>query len=106
MIFGAEGKFVIRIIAIHMVGAEHLQHIDLLRWVETLEPGAAPTTQPQDATRAAMVDFVREHPKEAFVISTNDNTYAFLEVVNAQPPYVKTLPDSTRADNLLSLPRF
>ena len=35
------------------------------------------------------------------------DTYAFLEAVdNGHVQYVKTTPDSTRADNLLSLPRF
>jgi hypothetical protein len=53
-----------------------------------------------------MVDFVRSNPGEAFALSVSDNAYALLEAVNAQPPYVKTQPDSTTRDNLLSLPRY
>jgi hypothetical protein len=97
---------VIQIIAIHMTGLEHLQHIETLRWVQVARPGAAATTQPQDATRAEMVQFVRNNPGEAFALSAADNTYALLEAVTAQPPYVRTRPDSTTRDNLLSLPRF
>ncbi|MDX6288045.1 MAG: hypothetical protein QOG53_3530 [Frankiales bacterium] len=53
-----------------------------------------------------MVTFVRNNPGQAFALSATDNTYALLEVVEAQPPYVKTQPDSTTRDNPLSLPRF
>ena len=90
-----------------MEGPEHLQHIAILRWVETASAGSKVALgKPTDETRADMYKFVKEHPKQAYAISQNDNKFAFLEAVNASVQYVKTLPDSTKADNLLTLPRF
>jgi len=95
------------VIAIKMVGTEHLEHIDKLRWVEVDKPGGPARTAPQDWTRAQMYNFVVNNPRNAFAISRTDNKYAFLEPVNGlHVQYVRTMPDSTRKDNLLSLPRF
>lgn len=97
----------IDVIAIQMdEGRNHLEHISKLKWVETDKPGHAAKTEAKIATRKEMYDFVKDNPKQAFAISQNDNKYAYLEAVNAHVQYVKTLPDSTKADNLLSLPRF
>lgn len=96
------------IVAIHMEvsGSNHLEHINELRWRETskIEHGGGPL---KAYTRAQMYDFVKSNPKQAYAISTKDNTYAFLEAVdNGHVQYVKTIPDSTKSDNLLSLPRY
>lgn len=97
----------IDVIAIQMeVGYNHLEHITKLKWVEVDKPGGSGKTQPKIATRTEMYDFVRDNPRQAFAISQNDNKWAYLEAVDAHVQYVKTLPDSTKADNLLSLPRF
>lgn len=98
------------VIAIHMEssGSNHLEHIAKLRWVETSSAGERAGGQTvYESTRAQMYDFVDNNPKKAYAISRNDDTYAFLEAVdNGHVQYVKTEPDSTQADNLLSLPRF
>lgn len=99
----------IDVVAIHMEvsGSSYLEHIAKLRWIETSKAGEHGTGPTQEATRAEMYAFVNRNPKQAYAISLNDNTYAFLEAVdNGHVQYVKTTPDSTRADNLLSLPRF
>ena len=87
-------------------GSNHLEHIAKLRWSKASKAGERATANPKDATRAEMYKFVKENPKQAFAISQNDDTYAYLEAVNAHVQYVKTIPDSTKNDNLLSLPRF
>jgi Protein of unknown function (DUF3892) len=98
----------INVIAIHMEvdGSNHLEHIGKLRWIKADEAGQHTTGNSQEAMRAEMYKFVKENPKQAYAISQNDNTYAFLEAVNAHVQYVKTTPDSTRSDNLLSLSRY
>jgi hypothetical protein len=98
----------INIVAIQMSvdGSSHLEHIAKLKWAEASQAGQRATANPQIATRAEMYNFVKDNPKQAYAISTNDDEYAFLEPVNAHVQYVKTVPDSTKSDNLLSLPRF
>jgi len=97
----------IDVIAIQMEeGYNHLQHINKLRWVKVNKPGDPATTQPKDNTRAEMYDFVKKNPNVAFAISRNDRKWAYLDAVDEPAHYVKTKPDSTKSDNLLSLPRF
>ena len=96
----------IQITAVHMVGSEHLQHIESLRWVQVDQPGGPATTAEAQSLRADMVDFLRSNPEQVFALNAAGTQYAFLEVVEAQPPYVKTVPDATKTDNLLSLPRY
>jgi uncharacterized protein DUF3892 len=94
------------VIAIKMVGSDHLEHIAELRWVESDGPNKPDKTGPVDSTREQMYSFLIGGG-QGFAISRNDNRYAYLEPVNGQyVHYVKTLPDSTKTDNLLSLPRF
>lgn len=93
--------------AVHMEGGEHLQHIAKLRWVESAGPSFPDEDGLIDSTREQMYNFLKHNGGQAFAISTNDNTYAYLEPVEGQYVYyVKTLPDSTKSDNLLSLPTF
>jgi hypothetical protein len=97
------------VIAIHMEvdGSNHLEHIAILRWAETSQAGERGGVNPRESTRAQMYTFVKDNPKQSYAISRNDDTYAFLEAVdNGHVQYVKTIPDSTKSDNLLSLPRF
>jgi Protein of unknown function (DUF3892) len=98
----------IDVIAIHMEdGESHLQHISKIRWVRVDNPGSPAKTVPQEDSRSDMYEFVKANPKSAFAISRNDKTWAYLEAVdNGHVKFVKTIPDSTRTDNLLSLPRF
>jgi hypothetical protein len=98
------------IIAIHMEssGSSNLEHIAKLRWVETSRAGERAGSQTvYEFTRAQMYTFVKNNPEQAYAISRNDDTYAFLEAVdNGRVQYVKTIPDSTVGDNLLSLPHY
>lgn len=97
------------VIAIHMEvdGSSHLEHIAKLRWSATSQAGERTSTNPQESTRAEMYSYVKANKEQAYAISRNDDTYAFLEAVdNGHVQYVKTQPDSTKSDNLLSLPRF
>lgn len=89
-------------------GYNHLEHIGRLRWVETSQAGERASGQTvYESSRAQMYTFVKNNPKQAYAISQNDDTYAFLEAVdNGHVQYVKTIPDSTVGDNLLSLRRF
>lgn len=88
----------IRITSIHMVGHNHHQHIQELKW-QNVKSGAT-----GHSTRAAMVDFVRKHPNQAYVAGPTESAY--LRVREANPPYVQTYADSTWTDNLLALPRY
>jgi hypothetical protein len=97
------------VIAIHMEveGSNHLEHISILRWSLTSNAGERDVTNPKETDRAEMYAFVKNNKDQAYAISSNDDKYAFLEAVdNGHVQYVKTLPDSTKNDNLLSLPRF
>lgn len=97
----------VNVIEVHMEGPEHLEHIAKLRWVQTDKAGSRiALSAPKDYTRKEMYDFVKDHPKQAYAISGTDNTYAYLEAVDGHVQYVKTTPDSTKKDNLLSLRRF
>jgi hypothetical protein len=98
----------INVTEIHMEpsNSSYLEHIANLRWAETSEAGERSTTYTDESTRAEMYIFVRDNPEKAYAISRNDDRYAFLEAVNGTVQYVKTIPDSTRSDNLLSLPRY
>ena len=84
-----------QVIAIRMsANGTHPSHITDLRWLN--QNGATFT-----GSRAEMVAFVGQHPGAAF---TNANGIrANLHVVQH---WVETMPDATRVDNLLSLPRF
>jgi hypothetical protein len=88
-------------------GSRHLEHIAKLRWAVTSKAGERSSTYSDETTRAEMYTFVKNNKEQAYAISRNDDTYAFLEAVdNGHVQYVKTMPDSTKSDNLLSLPRF
>jgi len=99
----------IDVVAIHVEpsGSSHLEHITKLRWVETSRAGERGTGKVEWCTRQVMYDFVKDHPRQAYAISRNDDRWAYLEAVDdGHTQYVRTVPDSTRTDNLLSLERF
>jgi hypothetical protein len=94
------------IIAIHLEGTEHLEHIVSLRWYEAVDPNSPDIGTLQQSTRQQMYDFVHGGG-EAFALNSAKTHYAMLEAVNgAHVQYVKTIPDGTKSDNLLSLPRY
>lgn len=88
-------------------GSTNMQHITKLKWIETTAVGIHGSGGTNIATRLEMYDFVKDNPGQAYAISRNDNQWAYLEAVdNGHTKYVRTMPDSTKSDNLLSLPRF
>mgnify|MGYP001248362136 CR=1 FL=1 len=58
------------------------------------------------STRLEMYDFVKNKNGFAYVKDPNDGSKAYLtgEETSRGTKYVKTLPNDTRADNLLKLP--
>lgn len=97
------------VIAIHTEpsNSTHLEHITKLRYKVTSVAGARGGEGPYEISRHAMYIFVKDSPRQAYAISMNDDTYAFLGAVdNGRVMYVRTAPDSTLSDNLMSLPRF
>lgn len=97
------------IIAIHTEPSSsyNLEHISRLRYSITSQAGQRDGSGIYETTRQQMYDFVKDNPKQAYAISRNDYRYAFLEAVdNGHVQYVRTIPDSTKSDNLMSLPRF
>ena len=96
----------LHIVAIHLEGSEHLEHIASLQWYETAGPDAPDTGQRKQSTRQQMYDFVNGGG-QAYALNQAKTHYAMLEAVNGpRVQYVKTLPDQYRSDNLLSLPRY
>ncbi len=80
---------------IRLAGGNGHEHITRLKWQE----GA--TTS--ENTRAELVQWVK-NGGEARVRATP--TDAKVGVVNANPPYLRTIANGVYTDNLLSLPRF
>lgn len=96
----------LQVIAVGLVGADRVDNIHTLRWVEVDYPGSPAASRPVDWLRPQMVQHVAAHPDTAFVMSPDRRTFSWLEVVAAQPPYVRTRADTTTRDNLLFLPRI
>lgn len=90
---------------IHLVGTESLEHIESLRWYESAGPNSADTGQLMQTTRQGMYNFVKDNG-EAFALNKAKTKYSMLMAVNDHVQYVKTTPDETTSDNLLSLPRY
>ncbi len=74
-----------------------LEHITDVRWLNS------GTSEGGEVTRAAMVAHI-EKGNDVYV--TNGRNIARVEVVEAQPKYLRTQGDGSLTDNLLALPRF
>lgn len=92
------------VVSIHLVGTETLEHIETLRWYESDGPNSPDTGSLMESTRQQMYDFV-DNGGDAFAVSRDKTEYSMLIAVNSHVQYVKTAPDATTSDNLLSLPR-
>lgn len=88
----------IKIYGIHLEGGTRHEHIAAVRWVEPA------TGKTGENTRAEMVDWINKGG-EAFV-EAPDGTRAWVGVVQANPPYLRTYADGIFNDNLLSLPPY
>jgi hypothetical protein len=83
----------------HMDGDESHDHIAKLKWVsdETSELG--------ENTRAQLVAWIRDDGGKGYVKDSLGNKVN-VQVVDASPPYLRTVADGELTDNLLSLPTY
>lgn len=94
------------IVAVHIEGAEHLEHIELLQWYESAGPNLPNKGALRESVRQEIYDFVNGGGN-AFAFNNAHTAHAMLEAVDGpNVQYVKTVPDRVKSDNLLSLPRF
>jgi hypothetical protein len=82
----------------HMEGGSGHEHIAAVAW-ENRDTGASGRS-----TRAQMVDFIKNQKGDARV--ANGNSYVGVQVVEANPPYLRTFADGVPTDNLLELPTY
>lgn len=90
-----------RIIKVHLEGGEKHQHITKMVWHHPDSP-----SDRTESTKAQMVTFVNNNPKETYVYDAPTKTRVLVGVVKADPPYVRTYRDGEWQDNLLNLPRY
>ena len=96
---------------VRLVGGEHLEHIESLHWYETAGPNAPDTGPLMRSPREEMYEHVKNSRMDglegAYALNKAKTHHAFLmDVKGAHVNYVKTVPDNTKSDNLLSLPRY
>jgi Protein of unknown function (DUF3892) len=83
--------------AVHIEGSLLHEHITSVRW---RNPTTGATGQ---STREQMIDWIRAG-NQAHV---SDGVRSVqVRVVDAHPPYIRTLADGVWTDNLLALPRY
>jgi hypothetical protein len=85
-----------------MSGGSELHHITDFK-VSFGTPGGAQLDG--ELSRAGVVKMI-EVGKSRFYVIGDDGSEADCEVVDASPKYVKSRPDKSKRDNLLSLPSF
>jgi hypothetical protein len=89
----------IRFTARHMTGGAEHMHIASLKWVEDGDP------EVKGSTTETLVDWVRNQHGQGYVFdSAGDMTY--VQVVDAEPSYLRTAKDGVWTDNLLALPTY
>ena len=88
----------IRITGIHLVGGHAHEHIGAVRWIQDGTATEASTT------RGAVIEWLRQTRSRAYI--TDGPTAVDVEVVNDDPPYLRTRADGNWTDNLLSLPEY
>lgn len=94
------------VVAVHLEGTEHLEHITSLQWYETAGPHSPDTGELMQSKREEMYSFVHAGG-ESYALNGAKTHYAMLEAVNgSRVQYVKTVPDQYKSDNLLALPRY
>ncbi|GMU11343.1 DUF3892 domain-containing protein [Corallococcus caeni] len=83
---------------IRLSGGTSIQHIERVRW---FDPAA---NKSDHCSRQDMVDWIEQKKGDARVKGPYGDVA--VTVVRAVPPYLKTKPNNTHEDNLLSLPSF
>lgn len=88
----------IYITAIHMTppGTRH-EHIAEVRWLNSTTGATGATS------RAGAVDYLNQGNRMQVKTSTGA---VEVGVVDASPPYIRTVANGVASDNLLSLPRY
>ena len=79
-------------------GTEH-QHIAALRWSKD------GTSEAKESNRETLVAWVRDQNGQGYAADATGGT-AWVHVVNATPPYLRTQKDGVWTDNLLALPTY
>jgi hypothetical protein len=97
MIAGHRRIVMIQITHVRLTYGQQHEYIAAVRWTHPS------TREVGEATRAAMVDYINGGSK-AYV--TDGRNTAYVGVVDAVPPYIRTYADGKWTDNLLALPRF
>ena len=85
------------IIAVRLAGGDRLEHITHVKWEDRVKRSNG------QSTRAEMVVWIDDGNEVRVRVGSNESK---VHVVRTNPPYLKTSPNDTTADNLLSLPRF
>jgi hypothetical protein len=85
-----------QIVAVSLSGGTNYEHIVRLYWMD----GNAE----KYSTREQMVEYI-EGGGQAFTQNQQDRAYCEVVSPPSGPKYVRTKPDSTTGNNLLSLPR-
>lgn len=80
-------------------GGTRSEHIEAVRWVSRTTP------EEGESTIREMVDWIGNRKGFAHVKDAKGDDVE-VHVVHANPPYIRTDPDGTTEDNLLSLPRY
>lgn len=83
--------------AIHLAGGAGHEHIASARWLDSGE------SKSNIMTRQQWVDWL-QNGHRAFVADATGPVE--IKVVNANPPYIRTMRDGRPTDNLLALPRY
>lgn len=85
------------ITAVHMSGGTQHEHIAEVRWRE----GGTTST----STRAQMVEYINNNGEGSVKVADAQGEVN-VQVVKANPPYIRTYKDGRPTDNLLNLPRY
>ena len=83
--------------AISPASARQHEHIADVRWLDS------GNSTSKTMTKAQAVDWLRQGNK---LYVAGDTGAAEVRVVDANPPYIRTVADNTYTDNLLALPRY
>ncbi|MCE9672617.1 DUF3892 domain-containing protein [Myxococcus stipitatus] len=82
---------------IRLSGGDRLEHITRVRWVDGLN------FRQGESSREEMVRWIDDGGDARVKASPRDVS---VHVVRASPPYLRTAPNDSPYDNLLTLPRF
>lgn len=86
------------ITAIHLAGGTGHEHIERVRWLNCDD------SKSNVMTVAQAVDLLRRSSTRLYVATSGDPVDVGL--VEASPPYIRSVANGVGTDNLLQLPRF